>query len=148
MTLEFLMKNIFNEPISSFHCEDLNSIALAKFNVACPLALPFSLPIIDIKELEINREQIFPDKFPDQETIKTAVLICSGDLEDANKVLTVNDILIKLKDMNESNHFCINIKNSDSFNYVINAINGTNDSECDRQNMPDNYKGSVTDFIV
>jgi len=58
MTIKYILENIFSENEIKWHCKDIDSIAMAEFNVACPVGTPFSEPIIEIKEVFVREECI------------------------------------------------------------------------------------------
>ena len=58
MTIDYMLNNIFSEENIKWHCKDIDSIAIAAFNYSNPFARPFYKPIIDVKEVTEDGDEI------------------------------------------------------------------------------------------
>lgn len=153
MTINYILQNIFSENDIKWHCKDLDSIAMAEFNVACPFGMPFSEPIIDVKEVFVRGKCISSHKVYKEEWVTVVCLINSREPEDANKVLTVRQILEKIKHFDGELELCSIDKDHDfnSCDWIcafINVFDGTDNDECENHNISNDYKGKITYFVV
>lgn len=154
MTINYILDNIFSENDIKWHCKDINGIAMAEFNVACPFGMPFSEPIIDVKEVSVRGECIVSSSNRYKEKwVKVVCLINSNDPNDRDKILTVRQVLEKLKYFDGELELCSADKGHDfeSNNWVcafINVFDGTDNDECEKHNIPENYKGTITNFLT
>lgn len=154
MTINYILENIFSEYDIRWHCKDIDSIAMAEFNVACPLGMPFSEPIIDVKEVYVKGNCIVSSSHKYKEKwVKVVCLVNSNDSTDRNKILTVRQILERLKQFDGDLELCSADKGHDfnSNNWVsvfINVLDGTNNDECEKHNIPEDYKGVITNFLT
>lgn len=151
MEVNYMLNRIFGEDLE-WHCKDLNSKAMAEFNVACPIGLPVSEPIIDVKEVIVDAKCICGThkKYEGQDKVKIVCLINSADEEDMGKGMTVKEVIERLKEFDGQLDVCSMDKHyTDGWvPAFINVFNGTNNDECERRNMPKDYNGTITDFIV
>lgn len=154
MKINYILKNIFSENDIKWHCKDINSVAMTEFNVACPFSMPFSEPIIDVKEVSVRGECISSSSNRYKEKwVKVVCLINSNDPNDRDKILTVRQILERLKQFDGEFELCSADKGHDfkSHNWVrafINVFDGTDSDECEKHNLPENYKGTITNFLT
>lgn len=153
MTINYFLENIFSEYNIKYHCKDLDSIAMAKFNVACPWP-PYSKPIIDIKEAFVRGECIsYPSNEYKEKWVKVICLVDSNDSDDRDKILTVKQILERLKQFDGELELCSvdrghDFKSKDLVSTFINVYDETSDNECKKYNIPENYKGTITNFLT
>ena len=151
MTIDYILNNIFGADMK-WHCKDINSKAMAKFNVACPVGLPFSEPIIDVKEVVIKTGLLVNThkSYDGKDEIKVVCLINSDDEEDINKCMTVKEIIERLKEFDGQLDVCSMNKNYES-GWVcafINVFDGTDNDKCEKRNFQKNYKGTITNFLT
>ena len=152
MTINYILQNIFSENNIKWHCKDLDSIVMAGFNVG-GFGKTFSEPIIDVKEVFVRGKCISSHKVYKEEWVKVVCLINSREPEDVNKVLTVRQILEKLKQFDGELELCSADKDHDfnSYNWIcsfINVFDETDNDECERRNISNDYKGKITCFII
>ena len=151
MTIDYILNRIFGEDMK-WHCKDINSKAMAKFNVSCPFALPFSEPIIDVKEVMVKTKWLTGTHktYEGQEEIKVVCLINSDDKEDMDKGMTVKEIINRLKELDSQLQVCSMGKNyKDGWvRAFINVFDGTDNNECEKHNIPKDYIGTVTNFLT
>jgi len=79
-------------------------------------------------------------------------LISSNDPDDRDKILTVRQILERLKQFDEKLELCSvdkghNFKSKDWVLAFINVHDGTDD-EGEKHNISENYKGTITNFLT
>lgn len=153
MTINYILQNIFSENNIKWHCKDLDSIAMAEFNVACPLGMPFAEPIIDVKEVFARGKCLSLDKVYNDEWVKVICLINSCDSEDIGKVLTVRQILGRLQQFDGKLELCSADKDHDfnSCDWVsdFTTVHDEEDSpNCKNKNISQNYKGRITYFVI
>lgn len=154
MTINYILENIFSQNDIKWHCKDINSIAMTEFNIACPFGLPFSEPIIDVKEVSVRSKYIISSSNRYKEKwVKVVCLIDSHYPDDRDKILTVKQILERLKQFDGELELCSVHKEHDfeSNNWVcafINVFDGTDNYECEKHNIPENYKGTITNFLT
>lgn len=154
MTINYILENIFSGHCIKWHCRDIDSIAMSEFNVASPFRTPFSEPIIDVKEVYAKVKCIVsPSRKYKEKWARVICLINSNDPNDMDKILSVRQILEKLKQFDGELELCSADKEHDfnSNNWVpvfINILDGTSNDECDKRNIPQNYKGTITNFLT
>ena len=151
MTIDYILNNIFGADMK-WHCKDINSKAMAKFNVACPVGLPFSEPIIDVKEMMVKTKWLIGTHkiYEGQDEVKVVCLISSCDVEDIDNGMTVKEVIKRLKNFDGQLDVCSMNKNYNS-GFVcafINVFDGTDDDECEKHNLPKDYKGTITNFLT
>lgn len=154
MTINYILENIFSKDNINWHCKDIDSIAMTEFNVACPFGAPFSEPIIDVKEVYAKTKCIVsPSRKYKENWARVVCLINSNDPSDIDKILTVRQVLERLKQFDRELELCSADKKHDfnSNNWVcafINILDGTCNDECEKHNIPQNYKGTITNFLT
>lgn len=151
MTIDYILNRIFGEDMK-WHCKDVNSKAMAEFNVACPFGSPFSEPIIDVKEVIVKTKWLTGTHktYEGQEEIKVVCLINSDDEEDIDKGMTVKEVIERLKEFDSQLDLCSMDKNyKDGWVCAfINVFDGTDNDECEKYNIPKDYKGTITNFLT
>ena len=152
MTINYILQNIFSENDIKWHCKDLDSIAMAGFNVG-GFGKTFFEPIIDVREVLVRGKCISSNKEYKDEWVKVVCLINSREPEDANKVLTVSQILKKMKKFDGELELCSADKSHEfnSYNWIcpfINVFDETDNDECEKHNISNDYKGKITGFII
>lgn len=123
---------------------------MTEFNVASWDA-PYAEPIIDVKEVFVKSKCLSAEKVYKKELVKVVCLINSNDHKDMNKVLTVRQILERLKQYDGELELCSADKDHDfnSYNWVnaiINVFDETDNHECEKCNISNDYNGRITLF--
>ena len=150
MTIDFIM-NEFSVDNRKWCCRDLNSKAMVEFNVASPIDTTFSMPIIDVRCMTVKRNYLLIQKEYKDEDVCVVCLISSKNNEDVNKGMTVRNILSILKEFDGDLEVCTVDKNftRESWVHPIRGIcDGTDNNECERYNIQNDYCGLITDFYI
>jgi len=155
MKIDFIMDDIFSKRNIKWHCKYIDSIAMAEFNAGSPLGMPFSRPIIDVKEVLAKGKYIVNtlNSYKGQEWAKIVVLINSEDPNDINRCLTVRQIIEKLNQLDGGLEVCSANKNRDFMSNgwipaFIDIHDGTDNIECEKRNIPKDYNGFITNFLI
>lgn len=152
MKVKRILERIETDHINFEHIEepDLNSIALVKRGVG-GLSVTSSEPIVDVQVKKVKIRQLLENIRYREDTAETEVvcLITSNSEEDVNKALNLGQVINKLKEVDAELEVYEAYKNRDN-SVFCNIINfdggGIRDNHCERENMPKDYKGNITDF--
>lgn len=150
MKVDFMLNHCFGSNIK-WHCKDLNSRAMVEFNVASPFGQLFSVPVIEVKEMKVNKECLFLTNRVYKEDMVTIVcLVYSKKKQYRDKGMTVSDVIEKLKTFDSTLDVCCLPDNysGEVVFPIINVCYEIEEEVCKKYNLPNDYKGTVTNFIV